>query len=26
MPLCPFAKAQFDRHSEWHDVLRQAKD
>ncbi|MBE0402268.1 Acetyltransferase [Halomonas citrativorans] len=21
MPLCPFAKAQFARHSEWHDVL-----
>ncbi|MFN4102128.1 MAG: GNAT family N-acetyltransferase, partial [Pararhodobacter sp.] len=21
MPLCPFAKAQFDRHPEWHDVL-----
>lgn len=23
MPLCPFAKAQFARHSEWHDVLMQ---
>ena len=22
IPLCPFAKAQFDRHSEWSDVLR----
>lgn len=21
MPLCPFAKAQFARHPEWHDVL-----
>jgi uncharacterized protein len=21
MPLCPFAKSQFDRHPEWHDVL-----
>ncbi|NDV87514.1 N-acetyltransferase [Aurantimonas aggregata] len=21
LPLCPFAKAQFDRHAEWHDVL-----
>jgi predicted GNAT family acetyltransferase len=21
LPLCPFAKAQFDRHGEWHDVL-----
>lgn len=21
MPLCPFAKAQFDRHPEWQDVL-----
>lgn len=21
IPLCPFAKAQFARHSEWHDVL-----
>ncbi len=21
MPLCPFAKAQFTRHSEWRDVL-----
>lgn len=21
MPLCPFAKAQFARHSEWRDVL-----
>ena len=20
-PLCPFAKAQFQRHPEWHDVL-----
>ena len=25
VPLCPFAKAQFDRHPEWHDVLRQSK-
>jgi predicted GNAT family acetyltransferase len=25
MPLCPFAKAQFDRHPEWQDVLRQPK-
>lgn len=25
IPLCPFAKAQFDRHPEWHDVLRQPK-
>lgn len=23
VPLCPFAKAQFSRHSEWQDVLRQ---
>lgn len=22
-PLCPFAKSQFDRHSEWSDVLKQ---
>ena len=22
IPLCPFAKAQIDRHPEWHDVLR----
>lgn len=22
VPLCPFAKAQFDRHPEWRDVLR----
>jgi uncharacterized protein len=21
MPLCPFARAQFSRHPEWHDVL-----
>lgn len=21
LPLCPFAKAQFDRHPEWHDLL-----
>jgi uncharacterized protein len=21
LPLCPFAKAQFDRHEEWRDVL-----
>jgi predicted GNAT family acetyltransferase len=21
IPLCPFAKSQFDRHSEWSDVL-----
>ena len=21
MPLCPFAKAQIQRHKEWHDVL-----
>jgi len=21
IPLCPFAKAQFDRHPDWHDVL-----
>jgi len=25
VPLCPFAKAQFDRHPEWHDVLRPSK-
>jgi predicted GNAT family acetyltransferase len=25
VPLCPFAKAQFDRHPEWLDVLRQLK-
>ncbi|GHG33485.1 DUF5996 family protein [Paracoccus aerius] len=24
VPLCPFAKAQFDRHPEWHDVLRRS--
>ncbi len=24
IPLCPFAKAQFDRHPEWQDVLRTA--
>ena len=23
IPLCPFAKAQFDRHKDWHDVLLQ---
>jgi uncharacterized protein len=23
MPLCPFANAQFKRHSEWQDVLKQ---
>ncbi len=23
VPLCPFAKAQFERHPEWQDVLRQ---
>ena len=22
IPLCPFAKAQFERHAEWHDVLK----
>ncbi|AZN70264.1 N-acetyltransferase [Georhizobium profundi] len=22
IPLCPFAKAQFERHTEWHDVLK----
>lgn len=22
MPLCPFAKAQFEKHPEWKDVLR----
>ena len=22
IPLCPFAKAQFDRHPEWQDVLK----
>ena len=22
IPLCPFAKAQIDRHSEWQDVLK----
>jgi predicted GNAT family acetyltransferase len=26
VPLCPFAKAQFDRHPEWRDVLRQSKN
>jgi predicted GNAT family acetyltransferase len=25
VPLCPFAKAQFSRHSEWQDVLRQSQ-
>jgi predicted GNAT family acetyltransferase len=25
VPLCPFAKAQFDRHPEWQDVLRPLK-
>ena len=25
IPLCPFAKAQFDRHKDWHDVLLQKK-
>lgn len=25
IPLCPFAKAQFDRHPEWHDVLRRPR-
>lgn len=25
IPLCPFAKAQFDRHPEWHDVLGPSK-
>jgi predicted GNAT family acetyltransferase len=24
IPLCPFAKAQIDRHPEWQDVLRQS--
>jgi predicted GNAT family acetyltransferase len=24
MPLCPFAKAQIDRHPEWQDVLRRS--
>ena len=24
VPLCPFAKAQFDRHPEWQDVLRRS--
>jgi predicted GNAT family acetyltransferase len=23
IPLCPFAKSQFDRHSDWSDVLKQ---
>ncbi|TPW30458.1 DUF5996 family protein [Pararhizobium mangrovi] len=23
LPLCPFAKAQFERHPEWHDVLHE---
>lgn len=22
MPLCPFAKSQFDRHADWSDVLK----
>lgn len=22
IPLCPFAKAQLERHTEWHDVLQ----
>jgi len=26
LPLCPFARAQFDRHPEWNDVLRQRKE
>lgn len=25
IPLCPFAKAQIDRHPEWQDVVRRAK-
>ncbi|MEJ8570717.1 DUF5996 family protein [Microbaculum marinum] len=25
IPLCPFAKSQFDRHPDWQDVLRQPK-
>jgi predicted GNAT family acetyltransferase len=25
LPLCPFARAQFDRHPEWNDVLNQRK-
>ncbi|WFE73980.1 DUF5996 family protein [Roseinatronobacter sp. S2] len=25
VPLCPFAKAQFDRHPDWQDVLRQSQ-
>ena len=25
IPLCPFAKAQFGRHPDWQDVLRQPK-
>ncbi|WP_287139378.1 N-acetyltransferase [Mesorhizobium sp.] len=24
IPLCPFAKAQIDRHVEWQDVLRRS--
>lgn len=24
IPLCPFAKAQIDRHPEWQDVLRRS--
>nr|WP_246032952.1 GNAT family N-acetyltransferase [Rhodobacter xinxiangensis] len=24
VPLCPFAKAQFQRHPEWRDVLRKS--
>jgi predicted GNAT family acetyltransferase len=26
IPLCPFAKAQFDRHPDWQDVLRRPKN
>ena len=26
LPLCPFARAQFDRHPEWSDVLHQRKE
>jgi hypothetical protein len=26
LPLCPFARAQFDRHPEWHDVLQKRKE
>jgi len=25
VPLCPFAKAQIDRHPEWHDVLQSTR-